>query len=207
MKTIKIILLLILLMALNNNRLCAQINDYFPLKEGNFWIYILSTGAMIRNEVIEKENIDGKELLVLATSAVGSNKIQQKEYYSIEDDSLMLYGRVYDNLRAFYQPCQKILDPSLKAGTSWLWQGKIEGQAASVNFQVEEPENITIKKNNFMCYKVTSKIKEQSPAGVTVTITRWYAKGVGLVKEEDKLEGDGKTDTISSEIDYYKVFP
>lgn len=205
MKVIKkTIIFLIIMITVSISYLFAQEGGYFPLKEGNFWIYSLSTGAMIRNEVVGVDSIDGKQCYVLATSPV-TGKIQQKEYYSIDNDSIMLHERLYDDMKVIYNPPQRILKFPLKDGDSWIWQGKIGDQNSTISFLVNGPENIIIKNINIPCYKVTFKIKEQGPAGMTVTIIRWYANGIGLIKEEDKLEKDGKTSTISSVLDYYKV--
>jgi len=80
-------------------------------------------------------------------------------------------------------PPQKILSPTLKTGESWDW--KAFRAPVSMHVSVVGPDKVTVPAGTFDAVQVLHVLTVNSQAGtVVVRQTRWFAAGVGYVKQD-----------------------
>jgi len=88
-----------------------------------------------------------------------------------------------------FDPPRTIFDTTVKAGESWKYESK--GKVVTT-FTVSKEEEVEVPAGKFKAIPV---IEETEKLG---KITRWYAPGVGMVKEDK--EGFGKSVTVLKSI-------
>lgn len=71
----------------------------------------------------------------------------------------------------------------LKKEEKWEWSGKVGEQEANLKGEVLGEETITIPAGTFKTYKVNIIVRDDD-GRILVSTDRWFAYGVGMVKEE-----------------------
>lgn len=167
--------------------------QYFPLKEGNMWVYGVKAGSNTNLDkyfivVSGKENVNGTECFVCEGGIYKGDdekKVAQWEYYTISDDGLFAIKRAYRNKTLFtnFDPPEPMLKFPLEKGKKWKWHGKIfKNTSGKFDFEVIGEEEIITPAGTFKATRVD--MKGTASDGSSVESSKWYAEGVGVVKEE-----------------------
>jgi hypothetical protein len=175
---------------------CGKVsNDYFPLEKGAKWQYgfegLSKKGTMAAEAHAEETLDEGKGTVVKWQRNLGEDEEERttdRELYVKKADSgVIAYKRVHPiigYIETNLTPPQCILKLPPKEGESWQWDGKIFGMKSSAQFKNEGREKVTAGGKSYDAVKVTEN--GTLADGRTCTITRWYAPGTGMVKQESK---------------------
>jgi len=178
-----------------------QAPSYFPLAIGNHWTYAISTSGQSGEfdvRIDTKETVGGVECYVREYLLQSGN---QRECYAWVGDRLYMYKSEVDYQVFSMVPPVLSLDSPLESGHEWTWQG--QGQAGSgtftvtESFHVMEPMRLSVPAGTFD----TVVVQVTHTDGGYATGTRWYACGVGLVKDVSTTQGV----TVTLELKSFKV--
>lgn len=175
---------------------CGNVsNDYFPLEKGTSWRYSfegLSRKGSIAMDAATEEVLDeGKGTVVKWMRNLGEDEDGQSSdrelYVKKSDSGVIAYKRVHPiigYIETNLNPPQCILKLPVKEGESWQWEGKIFGMQSTAVFKTEGREKITLAGKGYSTVRITEQCTLAD--GRTCSITRWYAPGAGMVKQESK---------------------
>ncbi len=163
--------------------------DYFPLLIGNSWSYDLNIETGETNvqktmdvQISKKEKIGGVGTYAMEYKLEG--KVLQTEFYTNENEKVICYKRILIGTNFDINPPQLLYDfSSLKKGEKWEWRGKVGYQEASLKGEVLGEETITVPGGTFKTYKVKVIIRDDG-GRILVSTDRWFAQGIGMIKEE-----------------------
>lgn len=137
------------------------------------------------------------------TEVVGSDLINREKYIRLESRiggdtpwltqwlrqtaSGLLLGKTINSEQGqevtLMVPPQKLLSPTLKAGASWDW--KTPDPAVVMHIKVVGPADLTVPAGTFHTTQLSYDVTVETEGGmVTIRQTRWFAPGVGYVKQD-----------------------
>jgi len=167
---------------------------YFPTRAGAKWVYAV-TARKTTSEIVET---------VSAAEEKGSGYRVTTEIGSTPDANVRVVTDV--SARGLYQaefagkvyadPVPLLKLPA-KAGDSWTAEFEVPAINGKVRFTytVKDEEEVEVPGGKFKALRVEWKA---DPDVLTMTATRWYAPGVGLVKEVTSSGGAGQTRVLKS---------
>jgi len=168
----------------------AEEKDFFPLDQEKSPEYsyrvVLETAAGKETQTSELEitpgafssmnNADCQEF-----SFLFDGQVDHTECYYKNSGEVMLAARKYGLEPQNIRPHMPLLKKPFKEGTSWSWEGK-EGEISSeAEFEILGIKSIEAGGRDFEALAVFSETERAD--GATIRSTRWYAEGIGLVKE------------------------
>ena|GEM_PF-494963 len=162
-------------------------SEYYPLKLGTKWTYLVN-GQKVTVAVAEYEKVGGTVCARLETSVNGT--VSATEHVGIKDDGVCRSR--YNGSKIDPPLCFLKLPP--KDGTKWKVKSK-QGTATIKGDFEEGEEKVEVAAGEYKTF--TSKSECEVVAGettITMTITYYFAKGVGMVKQE--VESNGATTTL-----------
>jgi hypothetical protein len=162
----------------------APSNPYYPLKPGTTWTYRVEKGEFItRVAGVDKDGLVRVEHVV-------NGKVVGIEQLGIDRDALARF--TYDGKEI--RPPVPVLKSSPRAGDSWIVDSRLsDGTTVKGKLTVSEQE-ITVPANKYKTLAVSGP--EMEINGVKVSMTAFYAKDVGLVKQVTEMAGK----TITREL-------
>jgi len=211
--------------------------DWFPLVRGSEWVYAtdLPQGDWIV-QALHPESISGRapshhdqhghggeppvgeakdekrEYLVLYRSITATvpGRSQQvtigKEWFRRDEDGEVLCGRRQLGKDPIYvDPPQVCLPASPRPGGTWTWSGTVADDTARIDGSVEAEETVKVPAGEFKALRVRVETTTSRGKG---RATRWYAPGVGLVKEEVEIAvKDGPPARTRAELKSWRIGP
>ncbi len=163
--------------------------DYFPLKVGNYWVQAVDVSVgdetiskLIRVEIKKTEEIDGKTNYVVDYYMDGE-KIQQ-EYYYMNGTKMTTSKRISSGVAVDFEPDQVWYD---FGSDKWEWEGKIGSLDCTSDGELLGTEKVTVPAGEFDSLK--TKLTIACSDGSSATVYRWFADGVGIVKEDLPASG------------------
>ncbi len=153
--------------------------DFFPIKNGTKWVYD-SAGQDLTVTVSGTAKVAEKECVVFKKEWTGGSS---KEYYSVTDQGVFLHRLEADKTTEFPDNPVPRLKFGLKKGEFWEWKQDIQNG----KYEHRGEEEIEVPAGKYKCWKVHV---EASSGDMKYSVTRWFASGVGLVKEV--MSRDGK---------------
>ncbi len=161
--------------------------EYWPTKKGMEWTYVWEDKKV---DVVTSEGtkeIDGVEYVVFAFD-VQDHAAQRKEYARVTKEGVCYAGQDLgtDEEDDQRENLRLMVKFGGKKGDAWTW--KLDEYEAKYEHQGEEEVSVPAGK-----YKAIRIAFQHVLAGTKSTTTQWYAKGVGLVKEERVSEGSKST--------------
>ncbi len=152
---------------------------YFPLSEGNQWVYREGKRRITVKIVKHQEIGDVTAALLEATE---SPEIATIEYVTANKQGIF---RVKAGKKEIAPPfC--ILQFPPQGETKWKVDSKCNGVRIRGNFHLKE-EGITIPAGTYQTLKVSSEDLMIGPQ--KIGLTYWFAKGVGPVKQSVRIAG------------------
>lgn len=182
--------------------------DFLPLKVGNSWVYeAVAEGAKtpikMELKVTGTEKIDGQDCFIMETFAGGSKTSIQKEFYLKSPEGYLVVKRSYPQNDVKLSPPELMVKMSLQEGMKWSWKGKVMNIDASFDFNVEKKEMVKIQDKDVESYKVAALGKMGT--GEEVKTDRWYAKDLGMVKEESLIKKGKNQLKVTAILKSYEV--
>jgi hypothetical protein len=156
-------------------------SEYYPLTVGNKWVYkIGDQEATVRVAGIER--IDKEDCFRVETEIASGVKVS--EVYAKRTDGIYRVKVKDDILK---NPV-KILPTPAKLDASWKINSALGGQTVTGTMTVKGvAEKVKTPAGEFVAVLVESS--DADIGGMKVQLRFWYAKGVGLVKQEIALGG------------------
>jgi len=211
--------------------------DYFPLVRGSEWVYAtdLPQGDWIV-QALHPESISSRapshhdlhshggeppageakdekiEHLVFYRSitATSPGRSQQvtigKEWFRRDEDGEVLCGRRQVLKDPVYtDPPQVLLPAAPRPGKTWTWSGTVADDTSKIDGVVEAEETVKVPAGEFKALRVRVETTTSRGRG---RATRWYAAGVGLVKEEVEIAvKDGPPARTRAELKSWRIGP
>jgi hypothetical protein len=200
--------------------------DYFPLAVGTRWTYatVIEGGENLRTlrvSVEREEKLEGQECAVMESFAEGSTESLVREYFTKTEDAVLAIKRSYPDGDVVLDPPEVVLKVPLQVGQQWEWKGiarasrtgkqseaekqnhEAGGNKTEYQFKVEKRETITAGDRQYDCFKVV--LKGTDSTGERIESVRWFADGVGMVKEESSLMRGTKEQSMTAVLQSCEV--
>lgn len=173
---------------------------YLPLHVGNEWIYDAKVGGeecLMAFRVTEATKIPGEVAFVMESGTTDTPaESRQREYLAVQGGDVFLL-RVENAVGVFtYEPKQCILKHGLAPGICWDWEGTVRdivsvhewSQRMYASVCGYEPVETGAGRVVAMRLRIVTE-GATAFSGSAMRITRWYARGVGMVQELGELDG------------------
>lgn len=136
------------------------------------------------------EDVDGKDLLKFEMHRAGA--ITNTDLLTVNEQGITCWARVnLDGELVKFTPPQTMIAAPLKKGAAWDFDGQAGELKVQQHYDVVGEEKIAVPAGKFQAFRIHG---EQSTPN-RMTIDRWFAPGVGIVKDVTTME-DGKGDLL-----------
>jgi len=136
------------------------------------------------------ENVDGKDLLKFEMHRAGI--ITNTDLLSVDDHGIFCWARInLDGELVKFNPPQTMIAAPLKKGAVWDFNGQAGDLKVQQHYDVVGEENIGVPAGKFQAFRIHGE--QTSPN--RMTIDRWFAPGVGIVKDITTTQ-DAKGDLL-----------
>lgn len=170
--------------------------DYFPLVPGTVWIYRTNIGQDLIMTVGGVGQVGGVDCRVL--EGIVNGMLTQRECYRRDGGTVYAYVRAYPQGNVVLTPPQPMLVLPPKVGHGWVWEGKAGEAPARVALQWARAEQVTVPAGT---YATVQLYLEGSVGQERVQSWRWFAPGVGMVKEDSVAQAsDGRAIRVYVEL-------
>jgi hypothetical protein len=124
------------------------------------------------------ENVDGKDLLKFEMHRAGV--ITNTDLLTVNEHGIICWARInLDGELIKFEPPQTIIATPLKKGAGWDFNGRAGELTVHQHYDVVGEEDIEVPAGRFR----TSRIHGEQASPSAMTIDRWFASGIGIVKE------------------------
>jgi len=124
------------------------------------------------------ENVEGKDLLKFEMHRAGV--ITNTDLLTVDDHGIVCRARInVDGELVKFDSPQTMIAAPLKKGASWDFNGKAGEASVRQHYEVVGEEDIRVPAGNFHAFRIYGE--QTSPS--RMTIDRWFAIGVGIVKD------------------------
>ena len=150
--------------------------------------------GMIRLPVLYRlegtEDVDGKDLLKFEMHRAGT--ITNTDLLTIDEHGITCWARVnLDGEFVKFSPPQTMIAAPLKKGAGWNFDGQAGDLKVQQHYDVLGEEKIDVPAGKFQAFRIHG---EQTTPN-RMTIDRWFAPGVGIVKDVTTMQ-DAKGDLL-----------
>jgi hypothetical protein len=129
------------------------------------------------------EDVDGKDLLKFQMHRAGT--ITNTDLLAIDEHGIACWARVnLDGQLIKFTPPQTMIAAPLKKGVAWNFDGRAGELKVQQHYDVVGEEKIDVPAGEFQAFRVHG---EQTTPN-RMTIDRWFAPGVGIVKDVTTME-------------------
>jgi len=136
------------------------------------------------------ENVDGKDLLKFEMHRAGI--ITNTDLLSVDDHGIFCWARInLDGELIKFNPPQTMIAAPLKKGAAWDFNGQAGDLKVQQHYDVVGEENIGVPAGKFQAFRIHG----EQTAPNRMTIDRWFAPGVGIVKDVTAMQ-DAKGDLL-----------
>jgi len=136
------------------------------------------------------ENVDGKDLLKFEMHRAGI--ITNTDLLSVDDHGIFCWARInLDGELVKFNPPQTMIAAPLKKGAAWDFNGQAGDLKVQQHYDVVGEENIGVPAGKFQAFRIHG----EQTAPNRMTIDRWFAPGVGIVKDVTAMQ-DAKGDLL-----------
>jgi len=136
------------------------------------------------------ENVDGKDLLKFEMHRAGA--VTNTDLLSVDDHGITCWARInLDGELVKFNPPQTMIAVPLKEGAAWDFNGQAGELKVQQHYAVVGEDNAEVPAGRFQAYRIHG---EQTMPNRMI-IDRWFAPGVGIVKDVTTTE-DAKGDLL-----------
>jgi hypothetical protein len=151
------------------------------------------------------ENIDGKDLLKFEMHR--GSAITNTDLLSVNDQGIICWARInLDGELVKFSPPQTMIAAPLKKGTGWDFNGQVGELKVRQHYDVLGEEDVKVPAGEFHAFHIRGE--QRSPS--SMTIDRWFATGVGIVKDVTTMnaaKGDLLQRTSLELVERPKIMP
>jgi hypothetical protein len=170
--------------------------DYYPMKPGTKWTYLVDSGngktVAVTNQIAKTETIDGKSLARLEASVNGGVVATEHLTSTAEGVFRCRYNGVE------VSPSLCIFKYPFKENATWEADASIGAQQLRVKLVSGKLEDVSTPAGK---YKAAPVETETTVAGTKIKAKLWFAPDVGIVKQDTEI-GEQK---IKMELIKYEV--
>jgi len=146
------------------------------------------TDGKIRMPVLYRlegtENVDGKDLLKFEMHRGGT--VTNTDLLSVDDHGVVCWARInLDGELVKFSPPQTMIAVPLKQGAGWDFDGQAGDLKVRQHYNVVGEEKIDVPAGKFQAFRIHGE--QTSPN--RMTIDRWFAPGIGIVKDVTTMQG------------------
>jgi hypothetical protein len=124
------------------------------------------------------DNVDGKDLLKFEMHRAGV--ITNTDLLTVDEHGIICWARInLDGELVKFVPPQTMIAAPLKMGVRWDFNGQAGEVSVRQHYEVVGEEDIGVPAGKFHAYRIYGE--QTSPS--RMTIDRWFAIGVGIVKD------------------------
>ena len=143
-------------------------------------------GGKIRVPVLYRiegaENVDGKDLLKFEMHRAGA--ITNTDLLTVDERGITCWAKVnLDGQLVKLNPPQPVIAAQLKKGAGWDFNGQAGELEVRQHYDVVAEEDIQVPAGKFHAFRIHGE--QTSPS--RMTIDRWFASGIGIVKDETTM--------------------
>jgi len=168
--------------------IAARADPFFPETVGTTWEYD-HAGAepnRLTVRIAGQDLAPGRDLLKLETLA--EDRVLKTELLSAGEHGVILHERrIAESASVPFNPPRVLLPIPLQVGTTWELDDEVEGSPMHQSFKVVALEKITVPAGLFQAYHLHC----EQPWPISVSVDRWFAPGVGFIKEITTIHGPG----------------
>jgi hypothetical protein len=136
------------------------------------------------------EDVDGKNLLKFEMHRGGT--ITNTDLLTVDEHGITCWARVnLDGELVKFSPPQPMITAPLKKGTAWNFDGHAGELKVQQHYDVVGEEKVDVPAGKFQAFKIHG---DQTMPN-RMTIDRWFAPGVGIVKDVTTMQ-DAKGDLL-----------
>jgi hypothetical protein len=143
------------------------------------------------------EKVNGKDLLKFEMHRAGA--VTNTDLITVDERGIVCVARIgLEGKIVKLDPPQIIVAAPLKTGTTWDFDGKLNDAKVHQHYSVTGEEDIDVPAGKFRAFHIHGE--QTSPS--SMTIDRWFANGVGIVKDvtETRTTSDKVLRRISLEL-------
>jgi hypothetical protein len=130
------------------------------------------------------EDLDGKDLLKFEMHRAGT--ITNIDLLTVNEQGITCWARVnLDGELVKFSPPQTMIAVPLKKGAGWNFNGQAGDLKVQQHYDVVDEERIDVPAGKFQTFRIHG---EQTTPN-RMTIDRWFAPGVGIVKDVTIMQG------------------
>ena len=124
------------------------------------------------------ENIDGKDLFKFEMHR--GSAITNTDLLIVNDQGIICWARInLDGELVKFNPPQTMIAAPLKKGAGWDFNGQAGELKAHQHYDVLGEEDVRVPAGEFHAFH----IRGEQPSPSSMTIDRWFATGIGIVKD------------------------
>ena len=136
------------------------------------------------------EDIDGKDLLKFEMHRAGT--ITNTDLLTVDEHGITCWARInLDGELVKFSPPQTMIAAPLKKAAAWNFDGQAGELKVQQHYDVVGEEKINVPAGKFQAFRIRG---EQTTPN-RMTIDRWFAPGVGIVKDVTTMQ-DAKGDLL-----------
>jgi hypothetical protein len=129
------------------------------------------------------ENVDGKDLLKFEMHRAGA--ITNTDLLSVDDHGITCWARInLDGELVKFNPPQTMIAVPLKKGAAWDFNGQAGELKVQQHYAVVGEDKTDVPAGKFHAYRIHG----EQTAPNRMTIDRWFAPGVGIVKDVTTMQ-------------------
>ncbi len=181
-------ILALLAVAAANAAAAPPFATYFPLSAGTMWTYRTNVSGDIVMKVGPPARVGSFGCRIIET-VVGGNTTQ-RECYGVESDGVYAYERSYPAGTLRLDPPQRVLARPVEVGQVWVWNGRIGDQEVTLKYTWARREVIEVPAGKFDAMQLY--FEGTIPPNIQIQTWRWFAAGVGMVKEDSLVMQAGQ---------------
>src|SRR5262249_42340189 len=129
------------------------------------------------------EDIDGKDLLKFEMHRAGT--ITNTDLLTVDEHGITCWARMnLDGELVKFNPPQTMIAAPLKKGAAWNFNGQAGDLKVQQHYDVLGEEKIDVPAGKFQAFRIHG----EQTAPNRMTIDRWFAPGVGIVKDVTTMQ-------------------
>lgn len=166
--------------------------NYLPLKEGNYWIFLMSNGLQTTTTVTGFEDVGAVRCAIVETM-IGPQS--SREYIAVDAEGAKTYKTQAQGQELVYDPPVMRIKLPYQEGDTWTATLNQGGMTLTTDFQSLKKERIRTQAGLFDCIKIRSTVNA-GPSQPQVVSISYYADGVGPVQQIMQMAGQEITASL-----------
>ncbi len=188
--------------ALISGAVYAAAPSYFPLTPGATWVRRGGDGTQITADVTGTSVVGAAGCTIVETVSVRSGqKRVSRSCYRVTAGAVLLVETEAGGRTTVLDPPRPVLILPPVPGKAWVWTPK-NPPGELERSEWLGAETVHVPAGTFQTWKLQTTTKRGI---LTLTLATWYAPGVGIVKIQREISGQGRQAEGSSDLVSYRI--